>query len=363
MDKDKILKTIPFFDGFDVRAAEDPLTQVLRRETLIKYGNWLLENQHQFSMMMIDIDNFKNINDNYGHTVGDIALSRTANFLLKVLGEVGIVGRYGGDEFMAIVDGITDYDEIWSICHNLTYGIGSVDLDDVGVPPLSLTIGVVRSPKDGVVFDDLFTYMDKALYRGKTKGRNCFIIYLPEKHKDLFVASRAQKAYDSMYLHGRIFEMLNMSDDSLYNIKFLLETISHTLMIDHLCVQSNTQIIASDISSLSKAKVFSFIPNSNIDMLVNETGYININKVDFLKKFECNELIETMDEQHIKASFLCKIDCREHVYGYLRADMADTVRIWQINDMDILVSCAKALGMLLYLKGEDLDNLIKDKKD
>ena len=73
----------------------------------------LIEEQTPFALSLVDLDNFKSINDNYGHRTGDDMLSRTAADLRRVTGENGVVGRYGGDEFLIVFFGSTDYDRYY----------------------------------------------------------------------------------------------------------------------------------------------------------------------------------------------------------------------------------------------------------
>ncbi|MCD7729582.1 MAG: GGDEF domain-containing protein [Clostridia bacterium] len=355
MDKRHMLAAIDYFKTIDLSGALDPLTKALRREVIMQYAHWLIARKHTFAMLMVDIDNFKNVNDIYGHEVGDQVLYKAANYLIDVFGSSAVVGRFGGDEFLILMDGVEDYDVVWELCHRIN--LGAVDLTFEGYPTLALsfTIGAVRCPKDGDNFNDLFKLMDKALYRGKTKGRNCFIIYLPEKHKNLFASPKIKTDIDSMYLHARVFHMLNVSDDMQFNVKLAVDALSDYLMIDHLCVQSSKDIYYEHISPISKSQEFKFIDGSLIDETINSVGVFYVNKIEQLKKSSHAELYDVLAAQNIKSVLWCKIDCRDKTFGYLRADMADTIRIWQTVDMNILISAAKCIGMALYLRGTDLE--------
>ena len=355
MDKRHMLAAIDYFKTVDLSGALDPLTKAVRREVVMQYAHWLIAKKRTFAMLMVDIDNFKNVNDGYGHEVGDQVLYKAANYLIDLFGSSAVVGRFGGDEFIIIIEDVSDYDVVWELCHRIN--LGAVDLTFSGYPALTLsfTIGAVRYPKDGDNFNDLFKLVDKALYRGKTKGRNCFIIYLPEKHKNLFASPKIKTDIDSMYLHARVYHMMNVSDDIRFNIKLMIDALADYLMIDHLCVQSRSALYTEHIIPISKVQEFKFIDGSLIDETINSVGVFYVNKIEQLKKSSHDKLLATLQEQDIKSTLWCKIDCRDKSYGYLRADMADTIRIWQTVDMNILISAAKCIGMALFLRGTDLE--------
>ena len=72
------LRQFEYFKDIDLSHSFDSLTGILNREALVKYINWLIEKNRPFSFFLVDIDNFKNVNDTYGHLVGDIVISQMA---------------------------------------------------------------------------------------------------------------------------------------------------------------------------------------------------------------------------------------------------------------------------------------------
>ena len=100
MDYKDQFKNIKYFDNIDIDASRDFLSGALRREIFIGFVKDLMENNEVFSLIMIDIDNFKSINDTYGHQKGDEVISRVANEIIAISNDTGIVGRFGGEEFI-----------------------------------------------------------------------------------------------------------------------------------------------------------------------------------------------------------------------------------------------------------------------
>ncbi|MEG2259388.1 MAG: GGDEF domain-containing protein, partial [Oscillospiraceae bacterium] len=139
----------------------------------------LFNHSHTASaFFMIDIDNFKDINDHFGHAYGDMVLCELSKKLLRIFRPDDIVGRIGGDEYIVYMkNGATDAvvrEKGKKICdaflssYQDMYGQKYV---------LSSSVGVAVSPKDGTTFEELYTHADTALYAAKNDGKNCCQIY------------------------------------------------------------------------------------------------------------------------------------------------------------------------------------------
>ena len=180
----------------------DSLTGLISRPYILRFIQHQIAQGTPFGLAIIDLDNFKSINDNYGHILGDAALSRIAEDLRTFIGDQGLVGRFGGDEFLMIFFGTTAYDDIYALFKRMytetvfrrTMRIGQVSLY------VTATSGCAVYPADAQDYDTLFTMADKTLYRGKTKGRNCYIIYVKEKHQNIEIAALAHHSlYDILH--------------------------------------------------------------------------------------------------------------------------------------------------------------------
>lgn len=124
-----------------------------------------------FSLIMIDIDHFKSVNDGFGHRRGDQILSEFGRRVLEISREKDMMFRYGGDEFTGILLG-ADRDEALRFSHRLLEKVSGSEFE--GNPPLSITlsIGVAQFPIDGLSARDLFDTADRRLYVAKRTGRN-----------------------------------------------------------------------------------------------------------------------------------------------------------------------------------------------
>lgn len=157
-------------------AGHDPLTELPNRALLFgrlqtSLGLARREGSH-LSLLFIDIDGFKHVNDSYGHLVGDKLLKNIAQRLRDCVRKSDTVGRFGGDEFVVVLNGIDSFDNVLVIAENIraqlekTYQFDNLNLQ------LSPSIGVALYPDNGNDEQQLLQYADQAMYRAKNAGGN-----------------------------------------------------------------------------------------------------------------------------------------------------------------------------------------------
>lgn len=156
----------------------DPLTRLGNRAALdnaLRRELQLAErHQHELSLLMIDVDHFKDINDQYGHSMGDHVLHEIARTIEAVCRETDISFRYGGEEFVVLLrktdrkGALTIAERLCGQINNMLISKGSYEIK----PAVSIGIST-RSSGQKEHINDLFERADKALYRAKQAGRNC----------------------------------------------------------------------------------------------------------------------------------------------------------------------------------------------
>lgn len=166
---------------FKKRAETDPLTGLLNRGATEDHIRTFLEQegvQGEHALMIIDIDDFKKINDTMGHIAGDEALQSFARRLQTLFRRDDIIGRIGGDEYMVFVKNIGDE----TMVHLKASGICKPPQTAKGDDEwnLACTVGVARYPKDGKSFETLYAKADLALYRAKEAGKKSYQLYEEE---------------------------------------------------------------------------------------------------------------------------------------------------------------------------------------
>lgn len=162
------------------KARRDLLTGLYNKMTtqaLIKQCIASSQSSQQHMLMVIDVDNFKGINDSLGHQIGDAVLHEVAVKLQRLFCGAEIVGRIGGDEFIVLLTDVLDFDlaeqkaqEVCKIFRSLSFGSRVSAM-------VSGSVGVSCYPRDGVTYTQLFKKADEALYYAKEHGRDCYCVY------------------------------------------------------------------------------------------------------------------------------------------------------------------------------------------
>ena len=164
----------------DVRylAERDPLTGLHNRHYLDQQIPLLLKEviaeQQMLSIVVIDLDHFKKINDQFGHLWGDKVLQAAAQVLKQNVRKSDIVGRFGGEEFILVLPN-TYETEALAIAERIRYQLASLSLQDdqQRAIPVSGSLGLVsKQPALDTAFNTLVHFADLALYRAKANGRN-----------------------------------------------------------------------------------------------------------------------------------------------------------------------------------------------
>jgi diguanylate cyclase (GGDEF)-like protein/PAS domain S-box-containing protein len=166
------------------QALHDPLTGLHNRryleERLASELRRAERAQTPVSILMLDLDHFKRVNDVYGHAAGDRVLAQVARFLEAGVRSEDVVARYGGEEFTVLLAGTTEEDARW-VAEKLRKGVRRVAaaIDGAGPETLSLSIGLAAWPACGGSADDLLAVADAALYEAKRGGRDRIVVAAP----------------------------------------------------------------------------------------------------------------------------------------------------------------------------------------
>ena len=131
------------------------------------------------AVILIDLDHFKQLNDTWGHLVGDAALQTVARHLTREFRKSDVIGRFGGEEFVILLPNI-DLEASLAVAERVRSRIGEITLPEIGVMspdpvgerPLSASLGLAHAPDHGVELSGLLYAADAALYHAKRTGRN-----------------------------------------------------------------------------------------------------------------------------------------------------------------------------------------------
>lgn len=153
----------------------------------------------QMYLMILDIDNFKSVNDSYGHYFGDEVIKSFADSLRISVGGRGLVGRIGGDEFMVLLKDAS-VEEVRIMLKSMRKGLKMLLAQKQPEYLFSTSIGISQFSKDGTDFETLFKIADAALYIAKEKGKDRYIIYDYDKHGNILADMKHDIAFGNEFM-------------------------------------------------------------------------------------------------------------------------------------------------------------------
>ena len=157
---------------YEKLAHTDSLTTLHNRASIENFATTFIaeskRHNYPFSTIMIDLDNFKEVNDTFGHQAGDVVLKKVAQIATTLMRSNDRMGRFGGEEFVILLPQ-TSYDQAKKLAERLRKGVSIYHFDGVG--SVTASFGVASFEEDDTFFS-LITRADKALYRAKEMGKN-----------------------------------------------------------------------------------------------------------------------------------------------------------------------------------------------
>ncbi len=168
-------------DSIKHMATHDSLTGLPNRNLLpVQFEKMLAlakRNQTKAALLFIDLDNFKPINDNFGHAVGDVVLQKTAKRLSKAVRASDLVARVGGDEFIVVLQEVRDTDSVALVTNRIIASVSSsIEIDGLSCQ-LGASVGVSLFPDHSEDPEELIQMADDAMYQVKNRSKNNYWIY------------------------------------------------------------------------------------------------------------------------------------------------------------------------------------------
>jgi diguanylate cyclase (GGDEF)-like protein len=175
-------ENVRLINQLEYLARTDALTGIYNRGYFHNVSKNILnevnQNKSQVSMIMMDVDLFKGLNDTHGHQIGDMVLQNTVEVCKSLLRDKDIIGRVGGEEFSVVLPETT-LEEAIKIAERIRQAIEKLKINNNGSSvQTTVSLGVASSTQvDMGTLDDLILISDQALYRAKADGRNCVRVY------------------------------------------------------------------------------------------------------------------------------------------------------------------------------------------
>ena len=335
------LRKYKFFDKIidEISLAEilDPLTGLLTRAYVIRFVQSLIAENTPFTFTIIDLDNFKFINDTYGHTAGDKVLTSITKGLVEFTDGYGLAGRFGGDEILFIdLKHITKEDKV-QFFEDL-YGSSNVLRKEVyfgnGAAFVTGTAGCASFPEDSKDFNDLFSLIDKMLYLGKNKGRNCYTIYNEAKHKDIEIRKIANNG---------IFTSMHKLKQDIENEKGFEKKLLKALPQLNNVLQIHDLFYVTDDGKMRAVLDKSFCADASDLPAVMEEDLFSESTLDLIKK-RSPIFYKSLTSNGFETVLISRIRKGKTTKGYLVCAVKRSLRIWQENECAILFYLSELLA-------------------
>jgi len=188
---------------FEFRSIHDPLTRLPNRilfmDRLEHSIALATREKRQFSVLFIDLDHFKEINDSLGHHIGDEVLKQVSDRMKNKIRQSDTLARLGGDEFAIILEDVHENSEIISIIEEGMKIIHEPFIIESNTLYIGMSIGICSFPKDAQNREEILKNADAAMYKAKAKGRNTYRFYN---------SSMTQEAIDKIVLKGALLQGL-----------------------------------------------------------------------------------------------------------------------------------------------------------
>lgn len=337
-------------------AAKDAGTGLLNKKAATEYAIEKIQAAAGKTLWFIvmDIDDFKNINDSYGHLFGDEVLREVADTLLSVVGQRGIVGRFGGDEFFLMLEKVQTREDLKKMLKVISKRL-AMAFD----PKCTLTssIGISQYPKDSTSFEELFGMADKALYIAKEKGKNRHIIYEEKLHGAYTEGSVGAQAVAYATSREKRRGMLNdiMSRLYLEGPGYVTEQPEVQKSIRSL-FDLDGLTIYSDYGREALCRNGSYI-NEPVDMgrifrdeaqleLFGQEDMLVITTLERLKaaNFDTSQIAV---EQEVGAAVWCIVRKGGEPFGMVCFDVFNQNRKWSDNDVELMGMIGACLGAMI----------------
>lgn len=362
------------------QAERDTLTRLYNKATARQRIEYILPNREDkqgAALFIIDIDNFKMVNDQYGHMFGDAVLTKIAAHLSRLFRYSDIVSRIGGDEFMALLQGVRNDDQVKVAADRILECFDRI-LDELPKEcSITCSTGIAICPRDGEDFQTLFQRADVALYHAKACGKKQYQIYdqsmeskaYGQNTKRRMAANTTIESEDGaeMVLNDllpRAFNILSRAEHLERAVESVLELLGGRLQVsrayvfenseDGQCYSNTFEWCAEGIESqkeIMQGMSYSDLKNDYKDYF-NERGIFYCDDIGKLPE----DLRGILEAQGIQSMLQCAIQDNGVFKGWVGFDDCTSKCLWTIGQIEVLSFISELLSLFL-LKQRAKDNV------
>ncbi len=346
----------------EVLSRTDSLTNCLNKMTTEQtIQNLLLQEKNAFhALFIVDIDDFKAVNDNLGHHFGDLVLTDIAGKLHTHFRGEDIIGRIGGDEFVVFVKNVTSRAILERKARAIAAAFQNNYAGEHSDYKISGSIGIALYPGDGTTYEALYKAADKALYHSKTQGKDRYTFYEPhladaqmQKLTTVENAERIASTYFDSELMSTIFELMYEAKDVTASLNTALQLIGQRLGADrcylfetfdegiHYSVtyewcSANVSRQIQNLQNISKATLGDFFD------VLDAHDVLYSNDIRLIQSDEAYRLVRG---QEIQSFLLVQAKGKEYTRLVLGLDDCHNSRVWSEKEINSVRYALKMISI------------------
>lgn len=315
-------------------------------------------------LFIIDIDNFKYVNDTFGHQFGDVLLFEVATTMKNLFRGNDFVGRLGGDEFMIFMHNIRNETVIKQKANMLLSALHAIKVGDTH--RLTVSIGIALFPKNGQTYEELYSTADIALYNAKNAGKDCFFLYKKgmtmnnlQKKTEIDQALILEQGFDRNIVF-KVFEMLQSSQNLSATVNEIMSMVGTFFAVDRSYIFKKRVLSDGKIVYDNTYEWCGEGIEPAIDELqeVPHEAYASVwAQYDSKGVFMCNDItkleqtaFELLNSQGIKSVLQCVVRQNKEIKLMFGFDACSQNREWKMEEASTLLYITQILGGHLLKK-------------
>lgn len=317
----------------------------------------------EHTLLIVDLDNFKAINDNLGHQFGDVVLREVGDTLKSIFRKTDLIGRIGGDEFMVFMKNTCDAEIIVT---KVTQILEKLDKTYQGAHHsyhISASIGVAVYPLNGDNFQELYEKADIAMFDAKNRGKNDFVFYTPTLSKGTMentlpfdVAARALSQHFDHKIVAKVFGLLFESQDLERSMTAALAAIGKRFGVSRAyvfesspngtdCYDNTFEWCAENVpAEIENLQGLTFEQFEPLFSLANDEGIIYCNDFSSLQDNDAQEILEDQGIKSFLHAYIRSGEKFSHVIGF---DDCTHHRVWSPIKITTLLYVSKIMAQFV----------------
>lgn len=332
----------------------DSLTGVYNKKIITEYAKKRIaeEKEKRIVIAILDVDHFKSVNDTFGHLYGDKVLARVGGRLKEIVGEDGVIGRIGGDEFMIVFNGLDDDQVLRGMLRAIRTQIKWEFAEDFENLSITCSIGASIFPVNGRDYEDLFEKADCCLYIAKEKGRDRYVFFRDEMHRASYEAMLNQNQLNAMKNPREIRELKNvasfMENAMTDSRKAILDAMRHmkdTFGIDNINIYygEGMKKVYSFGSDIPEAKDAMYVFSEEFQKLMGENErFLQIGFADTFSDIT-PDFCGRMKAEKVASTIQCYIGDKRNIKGLVTFNKCREASQWANYEID----CARIFAAVL----------------